>query len=204
MMAKADSEQKLYTRMRLWEFPDQYIVEPTNGSSGSCLAISREDGSMKLIDELQQSNSVQFVHVHELISLHSCMLLGSYLLVITERECVGSYLGHPIFKVSSLKVLPCDHSLKNSTAEQKKMEGEFSGLINVAERASGLFFSYDTNLTLSVSLEIDQNQNQSLKALSQLFGVWFMDQIMIHQGEEPDHSSDASWCWDRSFPITSW
>lgn len=46
------------------------------------------------------------------------MLLGSYLLVITERECVGSYLGHPIFKVSSLKVLPCDHSLKNSTAEQ--------------------------------------------------------------------------------------
>lgn len=34
----------------------------------------------------------------------------------------------------------------------------------------------------SVSLEIDQNQNQSLKALSQLFGVWFMDQIMIHQG----------------------
>lgn len=49
MMVKADSEQKLYTRMRLWEFPDQYIVEPTNGSSGSCLAISREDGSMKLI-----------------------------------------------------------------------------------------------------------------------------------------------------------
>ena len=46
------------------------------------------------------------------------MLLGSYLLVITERERVGSYLGHPIFKVSSLKILPCDHSLKNSTAEQ--------------------------------------------------------------------------------------
>lgn len=49
MMEKADSGQKLYTKMRLWEFPDQYIVEPTDGSSASCLAISREDGSMKLI-----------------------------------------------------------------------------------------------------------------------------------------------------------
>lgn len=39
-------------------------------------------------------------------------------MVITDRECVGSYLGHPIFKVSSLKVFPCDHSLKNSPTEQ--------------------------------------------------------------------------------------
>ena len=49
MMEKADSGQKLYMMMRLWEFPDQYIVEPTDGSSGSYLAISREDGSMTLI-----------------------------------------------------------------------------------------------------------------------------------------------------------
>ena len=28
------------------------------------------------------------------------------------------------------------------------MEAEFSGLLNVAEKTSGLFFSYDTNLTL--------------------------------------------------------
>ena len=35
--------------MRLWEFPDQYVVEPTDGSSGSCLAISRVDGSINLI-----------------------------------------------------------------------------------------------------------------------------------------------------------
>lgn len=50
--------------------------------------------------------------------LYVCMLLGSYLIVITERECVGSYLGHPIYKVASLKILPCDHSLNNSSAEQ--------------------------------------------------------------------------------------
>lgn len=39
-------------------------------------------------------------------------------MVITERETVGSYLGHPIYKVSSFKVFPCDHSLRNSPADQ--------------------------------------------------------------------------------------
>lgn len=52
MMERADSSQKLYTRMRLWEFPDQYVVEPTDGSCGSSLAISRKDGSMNLIGRL--------------------------------------------------------------------------------------------------------------------------------------------------------
>lgn len=49
MMEKAVPAQKLHTRMRLWEFPEQYVLEPTDGSSGSCLEISRVDGSMKLI-----------------------------------------------------------------------------------------------------------------------------------------------------------
>lgn len=49
MMEKADPAQKLYNTMRLWEFPDQYVVEPTDGSSGSFLAISRIDASINLI-----------------------------------------------------------------------------------------------------------------------------------------------------------
>lgn len=35
--------------MRLWEFPDEYVIEPTDGSSGSPLSVSRVDGSMKLL-----------------------------------------------------------------------------------------------------------------------------------------------------------
>lgn len=52
MMERADSAQKLYTRMRLWEFPDQYVIEPTDGSSGASLAVSRIDGSLSLIGKL--------------------------------------------------------------------------------------------------------------------------------------------------------
>lgn len=39
-------------------------------------------------------------------------------MVVTESERVGSFLGHPIFKITTLKVLPCDHSLQNSPEEQ--------------------------------------------------------------------------------------
>nr|GMD40747.1 phosphoinositide phosphatase SAC6-like [Ipomoea batatas] len=39
-------------------------------------------------------------------------------LVLLVSDSVGSYIGHPIYKVASLKVLACDHSLKNSPIEQ--------------------------------------------------------------------------------------
>ncbi|CAK9320819.1 unnamed protein product [Citrullus colocynthis] len=151
MMERADSAQKLYTRMRLWEFPDQYVIEPTDGSCGSSLSVSRVDGSMKLIEELPQCSSVRVPKIRTIFGVIGLLklLAGSYLIVITDRECVGSYLGHPIFRITSLKVFPCDHSVSSSPVEQKKMEAEFSGLLSVAEKTSGLYFSYDTNLTLS-------------------------------------------------------
>ncbi|KAH1224117.1 Phosphoinositide phosphatase SAC7 [Glycine max] len=151
MMEKEDSVQKLYTRMRLWEFPDQYVIEPTDGSSGSSLSVSRVDGSMKLIDKVPECSTLRVPKIYTIFGVVGMLklLAGSYLLVITERESVGSYSGHPIFKISKLKVFPCDNSLKNTPPEKKKIEMEFSGLLNVAEKTSGLFFSYETNLTLS-------------------------------------------------------
>ncbi|KAM3343010.1 phosphoinositide phosphatase SAC6 [Capsicum galapagoense] len=167
MMEKGDSSQKLYKRMRLWEFPDQYVVEPTDGSSGSCLEISRVDGSMKLIDEIPHCSSLRVPKIRAIFGVIGILklLAGSYLLVITDRESVGSYMGHPIFKVSSMKVFPCDHSLKNTPVEQKKMEAEFSALLNVAEKTPGLYFSYDVNITLSAQRLHDLGDESKLLPL---------------------------------------
>ncbi|KAK4348011.1 hypothetical protein RND71_034350 [Anisodus tanguticus] len=227
MMEKADSSQKLYKRMRLWEFPDEYVVEPTDGSSGSCLEISRVDGSMKLIDEIPHCSSLRvpkirtifgvigilkllagksFYEVFRLESLHRFLVLHQYAygrktrltLKVTkkfyhaiknllpfsyrtytreeqinriwyvaekQRESVGSYMGHPIFKVSSMKVFPCDHSLKNTPVGQKKMEAEFSALLNVAEKTPGLYFSYDVNITLSAQRLHDLGDESKLLPL---------------------------------------
>ncbi|KAL6552010.1 hypothetical protein OROGR_008164 [Orobanche gracilis] len=59
MMEKADPTQKLYNRMRLWEFPDQYVLEPSDGSSAPFLAISCLDGSMNLTDDI-----TKFMRLH--------------------------------------------------------------------------------------------------------------------------------------------
>ncbi|CAA7391252.1 unnamed protein product [Spirodela intermedia] len=152
-MEKSDLSKKLCMRMRLWEFPEQYIIEPTDGSLETYVAISRADGSVNLIGEIPVSGTVTSPKVRSIFGVLGILKLvvgksSSYLLVITERECVGSYLGHPIFKVSSLQILPCNNSLHTSN-EQKQLEHEFSMLLNAAERTSGLYFSYDVNLTLS-------------------------------------------------------
>ncbi|XP_073027957.1 phosphoinositide phosphatase SAC7-like [Primulina eburnea] len=166
-MEKADPAQKLYNRMRLWEFPDQYVIEPTDGSSASLLAISCVDGSMNHIDEIPQCSSLRVPQIRTIFGVIGMLKLvaGSYLFVITERECVGSYLGYPIFKIKSMKVFPCDHSLKNSPEEQKKMESEFSHLLNVAERTIGLYFSYDVNITLSTQRLHDLGDESKLLPL---------------------------------------
>jgi phosphatidylinositol 4-phosphatase len=46
------------------------------------------------------------------------LAVGSYFVVITDRDCVGSYFGHAIFKVTGLKVLPCNSAHNTTSAEQ--------------------------------------------------------------------------------------
>ncbi|PIN17227.1 putative phosphoinositide phosphatase [Handroanthus impetiginosus] len=167
MMEKSDPARKLFTRMRLWEFPNQYVVEPSDGSSAPFLTISRLDGSMNLTDDVPQFSPLRVPEIWTIFGLVGVLklLTGSYLLVITERECVGSYLGYPIFRIISMKVFPCDHSLKNAPEEQKKMESELCHLLNIAERTPGLYFSYDVNITLSAQRLHDLGDESKLLPL---------------------------------------
>ncbi|PWA76866.1 hypothetical protein CTI12_AA227760 [Artemisia annua] len=153
---------KLYSRMRLWELPDQYVAEPIDGSSGSCLAVN-QDGSMTLVDEVPHSTTVRVPKIQTIYGVVGILklLAGSYLVVITERKCVGSYLGHPIYKVLSLKVFSCDRSAKNSRYEKIKLESEFRSLLKVAEKTPGLYFSYDVNITLSTQRLNDLGEETS-------------------------------------------
>jgi hypothetical protein len=41
--------QSLCTRMRLWELPDQYVLEPTDSISRQLLAIDRSNGSLSTL-----------------------------------------------------------------------------------------------------------------------------------------------------------
>ncbi|KAF8653173.1 hypothetical protein HU200_062622 [Digitaria exilis] len=146
----ANPSSKLHTRLRLWEFPDCYVFEPIDGLADLYLSVSRANGTMNLVEELppRGPSTPKVQTVYGVVGVLR-LAVGSYFVVITDRDCVGSYLGHAIFKVTGLKVLPCNNALNTTSAEQKKMETEFSELLDAAERTIGLHFSYDINLTLS-------------------------------------------------------
>ncbi|XP_057783999.1 phosphoinositide phosphatase SAC6-like isoform X2 [Salvia miltiorrhiza] len=168
MMEKADPVvQKVYNRMRLWEFPEQYLVEPSDGSSAPFLAISRYNGSFSIIDELPQLSSHRAPKIWTIFGVVGTLKLfaGIYLLVITERESAGTYVDKPIFRISSMKIFPCDLSLKHAPEEHNRMEREFSQLLYIAETTPGLYFSYEVNLTLSLQRLHDLSEESKLLPL---------------------------------------
>ncbi|KAL6634172.1 hypothetical protein ACP70R_026843 [Stipagrostis hirtigluma subsp. patula] len=146
----ASTSSKLHTRLRLWEFPDRYIFEPIDGLADLYLSVNRASGTMNLVEELPSRGSSTNPKVQTVYGVIGVLKLaaGSYFLVITDRDCVGSYLGHAVFKVTGLRILQCNNALSTS-AEQKKMEAQFSQLLDAAEKTIGLYFSYDVNLTLT-------------------------------------------------------
>ncbi|XP_020403995.1 phosphoinositide phosphatase SAC7 isoform X2 [Zea mays] len=143
------SSPKLHTRLRLWEFADCYVFEPV-GLNDLLLSVNRINGSMNLVEELPQHGPSINPKVQIVFGVIGVLKLavGTYILVITDRDCAGSYLGHAVFKVRGLRALPCNNSL-SASAEQKKVGIEFSELLDAAERTLGLYFSYDSNLTVT-------------------------------------------------------
>ncbi|KAJ3684219.1 hypothetical protein LUZ61_013383 [Rhynchospora tenuis] len=143
-----ESPRTLHSKLRLWEYPDKYIFEPVDGVTDSILQVNRADGSMESIGEMpQHMQNAKVTTVYGVLGMIR-LLVGSYVLVIKGRENVGTYLGHPIFKISSLQLLPCDRSLNTSSNEQKKMEAEFTALLKASQKISGLYLSYEVNITL--------------------------------------------------------
>lgn len=109
--------------MRLWEFTDQYIIEPTDGGNCDLLSISRTDGALQSIGEMPVNHSSQRPRTQTIFGLAGIVKLfaGAYVLAITARECVGSYRGHPIFRIQDMRFLPCNSSLQKSTPQRKKL-----------------------------------------------------------------------------------
>ncbi|KAB2630490.1 phosphoinositide phosphatase SAC8-like [Pyrus ussuriensis x Pyrus communis] len=73
---------------------------------------------------------------------------GNYALVITSRTEVGTYLGFPVYRVTSMRFLSYNEGMKNSTAQEKKDEAYFMALLKTVQSTPGLYFSYKTDITL--------------------------------------------------------
>ncbi|KAE8686945.1 hypothetical protein F3Y22_tig00111027pilonHSYRG00551 [Hibiscus syriacus] len=123
---------KLHDRLELLEYDDRLVVKslesPEASSSGKPSKTSTIYGVAGTIR----------------------LLAGTYVLVITSRKEVGSFLGFPVFRVESMKFLACNEALKFSNSQEKRDEAYFMTLLKTVETTPGLYYSYETDITVNL------------------------------------------------------
>ncbi|CDY16288.1 BnaC01g23230D [Brassica napus] len=148
-IAPSSSRFKLYDQLELLEFPDKYVVKPVD-SPHEGFSVDRRDGNIKPLDDNTSSGDATRVSTVFGVGGTIRLLAGTYLLVITSREEAGTFLGFPIFRVTAMKFLPCNGNLRFATAQEKKDETYFRTLLQALETTPGLYFSYETDLTVNL------------------------------------------------------
>ncbi|KAH7388304.1 hypothetical protein KP509_16G069200 [Ceratopteris richardii] len=138
--------------MSLLEYTDCYIFEPTNEKIHPFLFLDRHSGDLQLLDEKPQISDQQLLKSSTVYGVLGVLnlLAGSYILVITERSHAGIYKEKEIYYVQSMRFLYCGSGLGSLTMQERKDEAHFVSLLKTLERTSGLFFSYEIDLTLSL------------------------------------------------------
>lgn len=143
------SHFKLWNKLELHEFQDKFLIRslefPDQGFS-----IARSDGSFHKLDGEVNLETASRVYTVFGVAGTIRLLSGTYILVITSHKDVGTYLGFPVFRVMSMKFLSCNRDLKNLTNQQKKDEAYFQALLKIVEETPGLYYSYETDITLNL------------------------------------------------------
>ncbi|XP_031738378.1 phosphoinositide phosphatase SAC8 isoform X2 [Cucumis sativus] len=140
---------KLYDQLELHEFQDRFVVKsvefPDRGFS-----INRGDGNIEPLDcDTGFGDATKVSTIYGVVGTIR-LVAGVYMLVITSRKEVGNFLGFPVFQVTSMKFLPCDEALKLSTSQEKKDEAYFLSLLKTVVTTPGLYYSYQTDITLNL------------------------------------------------------
>ncbi|KAM6550612.1 hypothetical protein CsatB_000420 [Cannabis sativa] len=140
---------KLYDKLELQEFHHKFVIKslqsPTRGFS-----ISRLDGNIEPLDADSCSSRPSKISTIYGVVGTIRLLAGTYIIVITSQKEVGHFLGFPVFRVMSMKFLSCNEALKQSNSQEKKDEAYFLSLLKTVESTPGLYYSYETDVTLNL------------------------------------------------------
>ncbi|KAJ9545179.1 hypothetical protein OSB04_024886 [Centaurea solstitialis] len=140
---------KLWNQLELHEFQHKFLIRSVQ-SPDHGFSIDRSDGTFhKLHGEVNLETASKVSTVFGVAGTIR-LLAGTYILVITSQKDVGTYLGFPVFRVMSMKFLSCNADLRNLTNQQKKDEAYFQALLKVVEETPGLYYSYETDITLNL------------------------------------------------------
>ncbi|CAB4284763.1 unnamed protein product [Prunus armeniaca] len=130
---------KLYEQLELQEFQDKFVIKSVEAPDQG-FSIDRRDGTIEPLNEGDSSSS----------SARPTKTSTIYGVAGTIRLlAVGAFLGFPVYRVTSMKFLSCNEVLKNSTLQEKKDEAYFMALLKTVQSTPGLYFSYQTDITLN-------------------------------------------------------
>ncbi|XVE76569.1 hypothetical protein DITRI_Ditri12bG0184000 [Diplodiscus trichospermus] len=140
---------KLYDQLDLQEYQDKFVIKsleyPDQGFS-----ICRREGNIEPLSDASPSGKPSKTSTIYGVAGTIRLLAGTYVLVITSRKEVGSFLGSLVYRVESMKFLACNEALRHSNSQEKKDEAYFMTLLKTVEATPGLYYSYETDITLNV------------------------------------------------------
>ncbi|XP_058737051.1 phosphoinositide phosphatase SAC8-like isoform X2 [Vicia villosa] len=140
---------KLYDELELQEFQDKFVIK-SHQSPNHGFWISRVDGNINSLDGDAVSESPTKTSTIYGVVGTIRLVVGTYAIVITSRKEVGSFLGFPVYRLMSMRVLACNEALKFSTSQEKRDEEYFLTLLKMVESMPGLYYSYETDITLNL------------------------------------------------------
>ncbi|CAK8541949.1 unnamed protein product [Lathyrus sativus] len=140
---------KLYDELELQEFQNKFVIK-SHQSPNHGFSISRIDGNINSLDGDTFSESPTKTSTIYGVVGTIRLVVGTYAIVITSRKEVGSFLGFPVYRLMSMRVLACNEALKFSTSQEKRDEEYFLTLLKVVESMPGLYYSYETDITLNL------------------------------------------------------
>ncbi|KAJ8898917.1 hypothetical protein K2173_008410 [Erythroxylum novogranatense] len=148
-LSSSSSRFKLQDRLELQEFQDKYVIRSVTSPNQGFL-IRRKDGDIELINDDSNFGRPSKTSTVYGVAGTIRLLAGTYVLVITSRKEAGDFLGFPVFRVMSMKFLSCNEALKFSTSQEKRDEAYYMNLLKIVESTPGLYYSYETDMTLNL------------------------------------------------------
>ncbi|KZV19616.1 hypothetical protein F511_10519 [Dorcoceras hygrometricum] len=143
------SHFKLWSELELREFADKFVIKSVE-SPDQGFSVSRLDGSIEKLQDIDPSESPSKVSAIYGVAGTIRLLSGMHVLVITSKKEVGTYLGYPVFVVTSMKFLSCNEASRFLTSQEKSDEAYFMTLLKIVESTRGLYYSYETDITLDL------------------------------------------------------
>ncbi|XP_065852849.1 phosphoinositide phosphatase SAC8 isoform X2 [Euphorbia lathyris] len=140
---------KLCDQLELQEFQDKYIIrslDPPNPGFSIC----RRHGNIESFHAETISGSPSKISKIYGVAGTIRLIAGTYILVITSRKEVGFFLGFPVFKIMSMKFLSCNEALITFASQEKRDEAYLMNLLRIVESTPGLYYSYETDITLNL------------------------------------------------------